>query len=493
MKKIGFIAGVSFLVGALFFALTFGYLHKTENNKPIISQDITFAETTKTNMINFAPLVKKVRPAVVKVLSESIIETRGSPFGDDLFDRFFSIPKRKRKATGIGSGFIISKDGYIITNNHVVKNAIKVKIVTLDKMELIAKIIGTDPKTDLALLKVKANNLPFIKLGDSNKVEVGEWVLAIGNPFGQSLTVTSGIVSAKGRQLGLAEYEDFIQTDAAINRGNSGGPLVNMEGKVIGITSAIIAPMGGNVGIGFAIPSNMAKKVINDLKTKGRVVRGWLGISIQELSKSDAKEYDLPEAGIIISSVEEGSPAKRAGLKKLDFITKINGERVTTGDELKTKIADSNPGTIIELTIYRGTNKEKIKVKIGEAPDTLKFKAKGEDGRSFDLGMILVKNNRSLSREYELNTSKGVLVKKVERGSIALQHGIKAGDVILGINRIVINSVDDFRRAISKKEPGSNVFLYINRYGNEFIRKFTLPEWFFTKQFLQEMIFSRLM
>lgn len=476
MKKIGFIAGVSFLVGALFFALTFGYLHKTENNKPIISHDITFAETTKTNMINFAPLVKKVKPAVVKVLSESIIETGGSPFSDNLFDRFFSIPKRKRKATGIGSGFIISKNGYIITNNHVVKNAIKIKIITLDKMELNARVIGTDPKTDLALLKVKANNLPFITLGDSNKVEVGEWVLAIGNPFGQSLTVTSGIVSAKGRQLGLAEYEDFIQTDAAINRGNSGGPLVNMEGKVIGINSAIIAPMGGNVGIGFAIPSNMAKKVINDLKTKGRVVRGWLGIIIKELSKSDAKDYDLPETGILIFSVEEGSPAKRAGLKKFDFIIEINGKKVTTGEELKMKIADSNPGTITELTIYRGSNKRKIKVKIGEAPDTIKFKAKGKDGRSFDLGMILVKNNRALAREYELNTSKGILVKKVETGSIALQHGIKAGDIILGINRIEINSVDDFRRAISKKEPGSNVFLYINRYGNEFIRKFTLPE-----------------
>ncbi len=476
MKKIGFIAGVSFLVGALFFALTFGYLHKTENNESIISPDITFAETLKTNIVNFAPLVKKVRPAVVKVLSESIIETGGSPFGDDLFDRFFNIPKRKRKATGLGSGFIISKNGYIVTNNHVVKGAIKVKIITFDKMELNAKIIGTDPKTDLALLKVKANNLPFITLGNSNKVEVGEWVLAIGNPFGQSLTVTSGIVSAKGRQLGLAEYEDFIQTDAAINRGNSGGPLVNMEGKVIGINSAIIAPMGGNVGIGFAIPSNMAKKVINDLKTKGRVVRGWLGIGIQELSKLDAKEYDLPEAGILISSIEEGSPAKKAGLKKFDFITQVNGERVTTGDELKMKIADSDPGTIIELTIYRGTNKKKIKVKIGEAPDTLKFRTRGKNGRSFDLGMVLVNNNRALSKEYELNTSNGILVKKVERGSVSFQHGIKTGDVILGVNRIEINSVDDFRRAISKKEPGSNIFLYINRYGNEFIRKFTLPE-----------------
>ena len=476
MKKIGFIAGVSFLVGALFFALTFGYLHKTENNESIISPDITFAETSKTNVVNFVPIVKKVRPAVVKVLSESIIETGRSPFGDDLFDKFFNIPKRKRKATGLGSGFIISKNGYIITNNHVVKDAIKVKIITFDKMELNAKIIGTDPKTDLALLKVKGNNLPFITLGDSNKAEVGEWVLAIGNPFGQSLTVTSGIVSAKGRQLGLAEYEDFIQTDAAINRGNSGGPLVNMQGKVIGINSAIIAPMGGNVGIGFAIPSNMAKKVINDLKTKGRVVRGWLGIRIKEVPKSEVKDYDVPEPGILIFSVEEGSPAKKAGLKKFDFITKINGERVTTGEKLKMKIADSDPGTIIELTIYRGTNKKKIKVKIGEAPDTIKFKTMGKEGRSFDLGMVLVNNNRALSKEYELNTSNGILVKKVERGSVAFQQGIKSGDIILGVNRIEINSVDDFRRAISKKEPGSNIFLYINRYGNEFIRKFTLPE-----------------
>ena len=265
MKKIGLIAGISFLAGAIFFALSFGYLQESENNEPVLSPPEVQAESIKVTGLNFAPLVKKVRPAVVKVISESIRETG---FGDSLLDRFFNIPRRKQRVPGVGSGFFISRDGYIITNNHVVDNAIKIRIKTIDDKEYKAKIIGTDPKSDLALLKIKANNLPYIELGDSNKVEVGEWVLAIGNPLNQDLSVTSGIISAKGRQLGLADYEDFLQTDAAINRGNSGGPLINMEGKVIGINSAIIAPSGGNVGIGFAIPSSMAKKVINDLRAR---------------------------------------------------------------------------------------------------------------------------------------------------------------------------------------------------------------------------------
>jgi len=281
MKKIGFIAGISFLAGALFFAFTFGYLQKSETNNTILSPDVAKADSLKVTGLNFAPLVKKVRPAVVKVLSESISQQKGSLFGDDFWDQFFfNTPSRPERVTGVGSGFIISKDGYIITNNHVLKDAVKVKIITINQDEYTAKIVGTDPKTDLALLKIKADDLPYISLGDSNEVEVGEWVLAIGNPFYQDLSVTAGIISAKGRQLGAAEYEDFLQTDAAINRGNSGGPLINMEGKVIGINSVIIAPGGGNVGIGFAIPSNMAQKVVRDLKANGRVVRGWFGIGV---------------------------------------------------------------------------------------------------------------------------------------------------------------------------------------------------------------------
>jgi len=479
MKKTALIVGISFLAGAIFFALTFGYLHKETNEGLVLSPQKVEAEVIKPQpqkaVFSFAPLVKRVRPAVVKVISESIVETRGMTFGDDFFDRFFDIPKRKEKRTGIGSGFFISSDGYILTNNHVVDKAVKVKIVDINKKEYKARIVGTDPKTDLALLKIKGKNFPYIELGDSNKVEVGEWVLAIGNPFYQDLSVTAGIISAKGRQLRLAEYEDFLQTDAAINRGNSGGPLINMDGKVIGINTVIFSPSGGNVGIGFAIPSNMAKKVVKDLKEKGRVVRGWLGVSIQEVSDYDAKDFDLPSGGVIITSVENGSPAEKGGLRRMDLIISINGKKIKSAVDLKLKIADTNPGDVINLGVYRGNKKLNIKVKVGEAPDTIKLRG-SKNSISFDLGMILMDNNRSVMREYGLRTSKGIVVKRVKRGSIAEDNGIKEGDVILGVNRTSINSVEQFRKIMSKKRPGSRVFLYIDRYGTQFFLKFYLPE-----------------
>ena len=294
---------------------------------------------------------------MVKVISESIVQSR-SQFGDDFFDQFFNVPQRQEKRSGEGSGFFISADGYILTNNHVVRDAVKVKILNVDKEEFTAKIIGTDPKTDLALLKINVKNVPFVELGDSSVVEVGEWVLAIGNPFGQVSTVTAGIISAKGRQLGLAQYEDFLQTDAAINMGNSGGPLINMRGEAIGINSTILTPSSGNIGIGFAIPANMAKKVVGDLKTKGKVVRGWFGISIQDVNESDAKDLELATAGALIMSVEENSPAQKAGLKRYDLIIAINGKAVKTAADLQMEIANSTPGDEITVTIFRNRDKE---------------------------------------------------------------------------------------------------------------------------------------
>ena len=474
MKKIGFVAGASFLAGAIFFALTFGFIQKNSTEAPKIKQTEAYAEVVKSVGLNFAPLVKKVKPAVVKVTSEAIRERRRSAFGDDFFDRFFNSPRRSEKVSGIGSGFLISKDGYIVTNNHVVKGAIKVTITTFDEKKYIAKIIGTDPKTDLALLKIKGKDHPFITLGDSDAVEIGEWVLAIGNPFGQDLTVTAGIISAKERRIGATTYEDYLQTDAAINRGNSGGPLINMDGKVIGINSVIIAPTGGSVGIGFAISSNMAKKVIGDIKTKGRVVRGWLGISIRQLSKDEAKQFDYPMEGLLVQNVENNSPAQKAGLKRNDFIIKLNGDRIKSGSDLSLRIANLNPGDIIKLALYRGEKLLNVSVKIGEAPDTMKFKSSGEDGRTIDLGMILVDNSRSLARELELRTTKGVVVQKAS--GIASKNGIKPYDVILGVNRTEITSVDQFRNILSTKKPGSYVFLYINRFGQESYLKFILPK-----------------
>jgi len=473
MKKIGLIVGLSFLAGAVFFALTFGFLQKSADESPRLSPVVAQAQSApQQGGPNLVILVKKVKPAVVKVLSESVAQRR-SPFGDE----FFNAPSRPEKVTGVGSGFFISADGYIITNNHVVEDAVKVKVITSTDQEYSARIIGKDPKTDLALLKVKGDNFPFVTLGDSNSVEVGEWVLAIGNPFYQDLSVTAGIISAKGRQLGAAQYEDFLQTDAAINRGNSGGPLINMEGKVIGINSAIIAPAGGNVGIGFAIPANMANKVVRDLQAKGRVVRGWFGISIRTLTEEEAKDFDIPMSGALITDITGDSPASRAGLRRNDMIVEINGQRIKTDTDLKRIMADSSPGDIMDLTVYRGSEKLKMKIKVAESPDsTYRVSGTGEENTSLDLGMVLVNNNRNLAREYDLRTAKGILVREVKRGSAAAQSDIKTGDVIFGINRYEINTVNEFRDILAKKAPGSSVFLYINRYGDEFIIKFQLPE-----------------
>ncbi len=481
MKKIGLIVGASFLAGAVFFALSFGFLQKTVNNEPVIAPEAARAEALPAQAAppaaapgSFVTIVRKVKPAVVKVVSESVVERR-SMFGDDFFDQFFSAPRRQEKRSGAGSGFFISADGYILTNNHVVQDAVKVKIYDIDKKEFTAKIIGTDPKTDLALLKVNAQDVPFIALGDSSSVEVGEWVLAIGNPFNQDLTVTSGIISAKGRQLGMAQYEDFLQTDAAINMGNSGGPLINMKGEAIGINSTILTPSSGNIGIGFAIPTNMAKKVVADLKSKGKVVRGWFGIQIGDISESDAKDLDLQSGGVLVQRVEDNSPAQKAGLRRYDLIVAVNGREVKSAADLQMEIANSAPGDEVSVTIYRNRDKQVLKVKVTEAPEAAREQAATES-KSLNLGMTLVKNTPALAREYELKTSKGLVVENVDRDGQAAENGIKPGDVILAVNRTEVDSVEQFRRILAGRRAGSMVLLLVNRDGDEVYLRFALPE-----------------
>jgi serine protease Do len=476
MKKIGLIAGASFLAGAVFFALSFGFLQKSVNDEPIISPTVARAESVPAPVVpnSFVSIVRKVKPAVLKIISESVVQNR-SMFGDDFFNQFFNTPQRPQKRSGEGSGFFISADGYILTNNHVVQDAVKVKIYNIDNNEYTAKIIGTDPKTDLALLKINVKNVPFIELGDSNAVEVGEWVLAIGNPFGQDLSVTSGIISAKGRQLGMAQYEDFLQTDAAINMGNSGGPLINMKGEAIGINSTILTPSAGSIGIGFAIPSNMAKKVISDLKTKGKVVRGWFGIQIQDISESDAKDLDLPTAGVLVAKVEDNSPAQRAGLKRYDLIVAINGKEVESRVELQMEIANSNPGDEVSLTIFRNRDKRVLKVKVSEAPEAAREQSAAES-KGLNLGMTLIKNTPALAREYQLKTPKGLVVENVDGDGAAAENGLKPGDVILAVNRTELDSVEQFKRILAGRRSGSMVMLLINRDGDEVYIRFALPE-----------------
>jgi serine protease Do len=483
MKKIILTSLISLLV------MSSGFCTDIKDEKNPMSTNVAHAETianvSRNLAYNFVPLVKKVRPAVVKVISEAIVETGGSTFGgdffrDDFFDRFFNFrtPRRRQKVSGVGSGFFVSQDGYILTNYHVVKDAIKIKILDINHKEYFAKKIGVDPRTDLALLKIKKENNTYIELGDSNKVQVGEWVLAIGNPLGQDLTVTSGIISAKGRELsGLeVDYQNFIQTDAPINQGNSGGPLINMEGKAIGINTVIISPSGGNVGIGFAIPSHMAKKVIADLKTKGKVTRGYLGILISDISESDAEDYDLPGGGVLIAKVDPDTPAQKAGLKRYDLIVEANGQEIKTATELKRIIANSSPGDVIELKVYRLKKEMVINVKVEEAPDTEKIRTDDKVAATIDLGMILKNNSSAFARKYQLKTSKGIVVTEVSRGGIANQNGIKEGDVILAVNRREIENIDDFREIISEKKPGAKFLLFIDRYGSELIIRFKIPE-----------------
>jgi serine protease Do len=490
MKKIGLIAGISFLAGAIFFALTFGFFQETTDKQIELKPSITKANTETTTTIehpqpksqnterigsalNFAPLVKKLKAAVVKVEAEA--KPRRSSSRGDFFDRFFR--NDRERVSGTGSGFFISNDGYILTNNHVVADADKIKITDINKNAFDARRIGSDPKTDLALLKIDVKDVPFIQLGDSEALEVGEWVLAIGNPLGQDLSVTSGIVSAKGRQLsGLAEvdYQDFIQTDAAINHGNSGGPLINMEGKAVGITSVILSTSGGSIGIGFAIPSNMARSVLADLKTEGRVIRGYLGIGITEVLDSEAEQYDMPMGGVLIGSVEKNTPANNAGLEKWDLITEVNGKRVRSSMDLRNIIASHKPGDEVSLTIYRGQKKMTFKVKVTEAPDSVKIKSDGDNGQIIDLGMQLRENSSGIAKEYNLPTSKGIVITDVERGGIAHQNGLQPGDIIIGINRTEIESLRQFRRIISQKS-GSKVLLAIIRKDDELLIRFSIP------------------
>jgi serine protease Do len=397
-------------------------------------------------------------------------------------DRFFNNPRegQNQRVAGLGSGFFISPDGYILTNNHLVGNAMKVIVTDIEENEYTARKIGSDPKTDLALLKIDIKNHSYIQLGDSDKLGVGDWVLAIGNPLGQDLSVTAGIVSAKGRQLsGLdVDYQDYIQTDASINQGNSGGPLIDMSGEAVGINSVILSTSGGNIGLGFAIPSNMAKKVIVDLKKEGRVVRGYVGIQIAEISDADARQYDLPMGGVLVIKVEDDSPGQKAGLKKYDLIIEADGTKVKTTRELRTIIASHNPGDMVKLTCYREKTKKTVEVKVIEQPGSVTINSGDEDGRIIDLGMVVIDNSRALEKQYGLGTSEGVVVSQVERGGIADQNNLQAGDVIVGVNRTPIENVRQFREIISKIIKGKNAtgfFLSIFRDEKEIFLKFKIP------------------
>ncbi|MCD6393861.1 MAG: DegQ family serine endoprotease [Planctomycetes bacterium] len=429
----------------------------------------TLRETSKA----FSAVAKKAIPAVVSVKVEKTIKEQGqlyqSPFDDDLLERFFG-PRyhyrqapRQRQQIGQGSGFIISSDGYILTNNHVVGGADKIVVTLQDGKEFDdAKIIGTDPKSDVALIKIDAEDLPVIELGDSDALDIGEWVIAVGSPFGLQATVTVGVVSAKSRGVGLAEYEDFIQTDAAINPGNSGGPLLNIDGEAIGLNTAIFSQSGGYMGIGFAIPSNLAKGVAEQLKKSGKVTRGYLGIVMhpEKITPELAEAFGLKDnKGVLITEVVPDSPADKAGLKRRDVILEMNGDVVEDWQLFRNHVAMLDPGTKVSLTVFRDSKKKEIDVKIGSLEEGQV--ALGISDVAEKLGLQVQELTDELARRFGYEDVKGVIVTGVTDSSPADRAGISAGMLIVSVNRQDISSVKEFSEALKESSKTKKALLLV--------------------------------
>jgi len=421
---------------------------------------------------SFADLAEKVKPSVVNIGTTKVVKGGmrspfggGAPFdryfGDEFFDRFFGdTPRREFKQQSLGSGFIISSDGYIFTNNHVVEHADKIIVKLSDGREYEAKIIGKDAKTDIALIKIKpSESLPVAEIGDSDKLRVGDWVLAIGNPFGLEQTVTAGIVSAKGRVIGAGPYDNFIQTDASINPGNSGGPLFNMEGKVVGINTAIVAQ---GQGIGFAIPISMAKNILPDLKSKGKVSRGWMGVSVQDITEDMARSLQLKERrGAIISEVFKGDPAERAGIRAGDVVTEINGRKIKDTHDLLLSIASFHVGDKVSIKVIRDGREMTFQVTVVERKDQPEVAAKGGTYEQFGLAVENV--TPEIARYLGIPKNTGIIVVRVQNGSPADEVGIQPQDIILQVNKVKITSVKEFVREVSKKANKGNIMLLIKR------------------------------
>jgi serine protease Do len=426
----------------------------------------------------FEPVVSRAVPAIVSVFTSKVVRTQAgsSPFSDPFFQQFFGqldIP-RKRLEQSLGSGVIISPAGYIITNDHVIDGASDIKVTLNDRRELPAKLIGADSKTDIAILHVDAKDLPVLPFGDSSKMRPGNFVLAIGNPFGLSHTVTMGIVSATGRGgLDIEDYEDFIQTDAAINPGNSGGALINARGELVGINTAILANNtgdggeGGNEGIGFAIPINMARQVMDQIMTNGKVVRGYLGAWVQDVTPGIAKAFGLTNsAGALIGDVSAGGPAARAGIERGDVIVAMNGKDVTDARQLRLDTAMSKPGTVVKFKLVRGGKSLEVPVTLGELPSKPDQQASAQTGQSRALQGLRVENlTPAIARDLQLPQGvRGVVIDSVDNTSAARQAGLQRGDVIQEVNHKPVANVSDFDRAV---ETAGNqpVLLLVNRGG----------------------------
>jgi serine protease Do len=405
----------------------------------------------------FAKLADAVKPAVINVNTERRAAARG-PFeefyGEEFFERFFGGPPRRQPRRGLGSGVIIDPSGVALTNAHVIEGASQVEVTMLDGAKHDAEVVGVDKRTDLAVLRLKANGktFPFLSLGDSDEARVGDWVLAVGAPFGLQATVTSGILSAKARQIGAGPYDDFLQTDAAINPGNSGGPLVNMRGEVIGINTAIVR---GGSGIGFAIPANMARRVSAQLLEHGKVTRGWLGVVLQPLTPELATSFGAEgKEGVLVSEVTPDSPAARAGLKTGDVVLQVDGHKVDSPADVARAVGLAAPGHKAKLTLWRDKAQRTVDVVLGEAP--------GERQAS-RLGFEVRPLTPQLARELDRASTNGVVVTHVEDGTAAAEAGLRRGDVIVEVNRQPVKTLADFERATRGVKKGERLTVRLER------------------------------
>ena len=432
------------------------------------------AQLVENQLRSYADVAEVASPAVVNISTDKVVENMSNhPFmNDPFFRRFFEMPDDQNHRGGeriersLGSGVVISADGYILTNSHVVENADKVKITFEGDREFDAEIVGTDPRTDVALLKIDAKGLPYVKIGDSDALRVGDQVMAIGNPFGVGQTVTLGIVSALGRSIGLIDYEDLIQTDASINPGNSGGALVDMQGRLVGMNSAILSRSGGSQGIGFAIPSNMAKRIADALKSDGEVARAYLGVLPQEVDQNVADYYGMDRPrGVIVTQVNADTPAEKSGLKEGDIILTVDGQEIRNPSMLRNVISLSSVGHEAELKILRDGKEKTVDVKLEKFPEpttTARVNPHGgsSEDRSLDGVTVRVLDERARSMTNLPEDIGGLLVVSVEPTSTAAREGLAAGDVIQEVSRRPIATLGEFQEAL-KLNPDRPVFLRV--------------------------------
>lgn len=425
-------------------------------------------ESARDLSLAFKQASREVKPTVVNIRSIQRAQRGrgggggqpGTPdsledlFGQEFFRRFFGemLPQQPFEREGMGSGVIVSQDGYLLTNYHVVRGADEIEVRLDDSRTFLAEVVGTDDKTDLAVLKIDAEDLPVARFGDSDALEVGDWVMAVGNPFGFDHTVTAGIVSAKGRSaVGIVDYEDFIQTDAAINPGNSGGPLLNLEGQIVGINTAIVSRAGAFNGIGLAIPINMARQIMDSILTQGRVIRGWMGVGIQDLNEDLAQSFGYDSSdGVLISQVSPDSPAEAAGFEEGDIVIEFDGDAMTGAAELRNRVAATAPGSKADVRVFRDGKEKTLKMTIGEreseavaaAPDA------GADG----IGLVVENLTLAKARQLGYEEAGGVLIREVEPGSVAARAGLRPGEVIVSVGGTTVANIGEFNTAIREAD-----------------------------------------